>query len=68
VPGSYKTIRPEKKFNLNGEAGPRKKSTSKEAELALGNLLSDEEPDEDAMIDLTVLTKNSRRDKLETAD
>jgi len=55
-PGSYKTIRP-KKFNLNGETGPCNKSRNKEAELALENLLSDDEPDENAMIDLTVTNK-----------
>jgi len=53
-PGSYKTAR-QKKFNLNKEMGPHKKSRNKEVELTLENLLvTDEEPDTNAMIDLTV--------------
>lgn len=54
-PGSCKTLRPKKKANPNGEAGLCKRSRSNNAELALEDLLSeDEQPDEAAMVDLTV--------------
>jgi len=64
-PGSYKTIRLKKNFNLNGETGPRKKSKNKEAELALEHLLSKEEPDENTMIDLTATNEQYLEKNLE---
>jgi len=55
------TLRPKKKANPDGEAGPRKKSKGKEAELALEDLLSEEEePNEAAMTDMTIVNEQYR--------
>jgi len=54
-------LHPKKKANPNGEAGPCKKSKSREAKLALEDLLSEEEEsNEAAILDLTVVNEQYR--------